>query len=318
MARKNLLSDLTAVKTTDDGEDGPGDRVADETAASAPRRMGGAIGAVGRSFAQMRANSVVDVPADMIDRAGLEDRLSADAGHAELVASLREYGQQVPVLLRHSPNHQGRYEVIYGRRRVAALRELRQPVRAIVRDLPDRDLVMAQGQENAARRDLSFIEKAHFARQMQDMGFERRDIQGALHQAEAVVSKMLSVAEKVSEEVIRAIGAAPRIGRERWVAFSRMVPGREDEAVAATRDIADSDTRFEAAQRALRPRARPATPAPAPEDGPSWGQVRRSARGTTISLGRRQDAFADWLVARMDELHARWAEDQNATDGKEG
>jgi ParB family transcriptional regulator, chromosome partitioning protein len=44
-----------------------------------------------------------------------------------------------------------------------ALRDLGQPVRALVRDFDDAALVMAQGQENGARRDLSFIEKANFA-----------------------------------------------------------------------------------------------------------------------------------------------------------
>ncbi len=305
MARKNLLTGLTAVKPTAAATPGQG--------AQTPRRTGGAIGAVGESFAQMRANAVIDVPADLIDAAGVDDRLGDDPDQAALVESIREYGQQVPVLLRHSPNVEGRYDVVYGRRRVAALRALKRPVRAMVRDLPDRDLIVAQGQENTARKNLSFIELANFARQMRDMGFDRKVIQDALHLHEAVVSKMLTVADKVPEALIRAIGPAPGTGRDRWVAFSRALAGHEDAALTATADIPDSDARFEAALAATRTAAAPpktATRAP-------WGSVKRGTRGTTISVDRDKDAFADWLVARMDALHADWMQDTKPETGKE-
>jgi ParB family chromosome partitioning protein len=168
----------------------------------------------------------------MIDAAGLEDRLGEDAEHTALMTSLQEYGQQVPVLLRHSPNHEGRYEVVYGRRRVAALRKLNLPVRAMIRDLPDRDLIIAQGQENSARKDLSFIEKVNFARQMRDMGFERKVICDALHQDETVISRMLKVADSVPEEVIRAIGDAPKAGRDRWGVLAKRIEGNEQKILA--------------------------------------------------------------------------------------
>ncbi|WP_299652480.1 plasmid partitioning protein RepB [uncultured Jannaschia sp.] len=304
MARKNLLEGLTAVKSTPETE---------AEASALPRRTSGAIGAVGRSFAQMRENAVVEVPADMIDAAGLSDRLGDDPDQAALTRSIEEYGQQVPVLLRHSPNVEGRYEIVYGRRRVVALRALRRPVRAMVRDLPDRSLIVAQGQENTARKNLSFVELANFARQMRDMGFERKVIQDALHLHEAVVSKMLTVADRVPPELIAAIGDAPRTGRDRWVAFSKALAGHADAALAAVEAAreadADSDARFEAALATTR--------SPAPRKAAQraeWGSVRQTTRGTTISLDQDQ-AFADWLVARMDDLHRDW-QVQAGTDGE--
>ena len=281
----------------------------DRTAGPAPADLahGAPVpGAAARAFAARRAEAVIDVPADMIDVAGLQDRLDAGEGHAELVASIRDYGQQVPVLLRHSPNCEGRYEIIYGRRRVAALRALRRPVRAIVRDIRDRDLIVAQGQENGARRDLTFVEKGNVARQMRDMGFDRRAIQGALHLSEAVVSKMATVADRVPEALIRAIGPAPRTGRDRWVAFAHLVRGREAEAMEAVAGIADSDDRFEAAMAALRRATGPWPQAGTAPRAP-WGEVRRTQRGTAIAVAKDQDGFAAWLVERMDGLHARWA-----------
>ena len=66
---------------------------APETKAMALPPSKGSIGAVGRA--------VIDVPPDLIDAAGLHDRLDDDAaGIAALAHSIITYGQQVPVLLR--------------------------------------------------------------------------------------------------------------------------------------------------------------------------------------------------------------------------
>jgi hypothetical protein len=45
--------------------------------------------------------------------------------------------------------------------------------------------------------------------------------------------------------------------------------------------------------------------------------VQRGTRGTTIKLPKSSDAFADWLAARMDGLHAEWAAGQDGNQGKE-
>ena len=290
MARKNLLGDL-------------GDR---PQAPPAPRRRtGGAIGAVGRSIADLKANAVVEIDPRMIDHAGIRDRLDdpgdeGAAAHAALMESLAEYGQQVPVLVRHSPNVEGRYEVIYGRRRVAALKDLGLPIRAMIRDMPDRDLIVVQGQENAARRDLTFVEKVNFARRMRDMEFERKVICDALQIDKTVISRMLAVADAVPEDLIAAIGPAPGIGRDRWVAFARgLAPDRVDDARAAAEAEGASDARFEAAAAAIRPRRVPATP-------PRW-RLARSKTGPAIRFSPDQLAFADWVHGNLESLHAEWS-----------
>jgi ParB family chromosome partitioning protein len=348
MARKGLLEGLMPGRAADGAAGGdpaparPADAAPDAWTGARPdarpdarvaapagagRRGTGAIGAVGRSFEQMRANAVREVPADMIDGAGLPDRIGPDDDLARLAASIREYGQQVPVLLRHSPNAEGRYDVVYGRRRVAALRALGRPVRAMIRDLPDRDLIVAQGQENAARRDLSFVEKARFAHRMAAMGFERKVICDALHVDKTQVSKMIQVADGVPDALIRAIGPAPATGRDRWVALARALPGREAAALAAaegategaTGGAVDSDRRFAAALAAATERARAPAPSAAPSAARSaaWGRARRGTRGTTIQVSRKSDAFAEWLLARMDGLHAEWAAGQQRNPTEE-
>ena len=293
MARKNLLGDI--------GE-GP------QPSPAPRRRTGGAIGAVGRSIADLKANAVVEIDPRMIDHAGIRDRLEdpdgeGAAAHAALMESLAEYGQQVPVLVRHSPNVEGRYEVIYGRRRVAALADLGRPIRAMIRDMPDRDLIVVQGQENAARRDLTFVEKVNFARRMRDMDFERKVICDALQIDKTVISRMLAVADAVPEELIAAIGPAPGIGRDRWVALARLIaPERIAGAVRAAEAATGSDARFEAALAAVRPRREPPTP-------PRW-RLARGKAGPAIRFAPEQSGFADWVHENLDSLHADWSAGQ--------
>lgn len=109
--------------------------------------------------------------------ARLEDDVVADAA---LRRAIKRHGQLVPILVRPYPDRPGFHQIIAGRRRVLALRDIGGPVLALVRPLDDLGSVLAQGQENTARRDLSFIEKAHLADQMVKAGYSRSVICEAL------------------------------------------------------------------------------------------------------------------------------------------
>lgn len=301
MARKDLLKSLIEGTPETPAEGG-----------AQPRMGKGAIGAVSQSIADLRARALVEVPPDMIDAAGLQDRLDEDeAGIAALADSIAAHGQQVPVLLRHSPNVEGRYEVVYGRRRVAALRRLGLPVRAMVRDLDDRGLIVAQGQENSARKGLSFIEQAVFAQAMLDRGFSRRVIGEALHLDKTVISRMLAVTAAIPLPLIRAIGAAPSAGRDRWLTLAAGLEGRDADAVAATAQGDTSDARFAAVMRGLAgPPALPSAATLLGADGGPLGEVKRTRGGrVTVALSGTNAAFADWLLARMAALHREWRDE---------
>lgn len=305
MARKDLLKGLIAGAAA---EAGPAQAVLP------PRPVKGAIGAVSQSIAELRGRAVIDVPAGLIDDAGLKDRLEPDEGIAALAASIRDYGQQVPVLLRHSPQHEGRYEIVYGRRRVAALRSLGLPVKAMLRDLSQHDLIVAQGQENAARKDLSFIEKANFAHQMVAQGFERRVICDALHIDKTVISRMLSVVEALPDGLIALIGAAPSAGRDRWLALAERAKGQGLAALADLVQGDSSDARFLALFEALAPGRRPPRPAPAAPiagpaalqgvEGQALGQARRGRRGAQLTLTDPQ--FSGWIIENIEEIHRQY------------
>jgi hypothetical protein len=73
----------------------------------------------------------------------VSDRISitVDPGFESLVDSMRENGQQVPILVRPQSASPGRYQVAYGRRRLRAAALLGRMVRAIVQTLTDNELV---------------------------------------------------------------------------------------------------------------------------------------------------------------------------------
>lgn len=301
MARKNLLQGLM--------QGAPA--APDEDATPLPRYERGAIGAVSKSIDDLKRRAIIDVPAEMIDNAGFRDRLDDDPeGLATLTESIREYGQQVPVLLRHSPNHDGRYDVVYGRRRVAALKALGQPVKAMVRTLNDRELVIAQGQENSARKDLSFVEKALFAQQMVKAGYDRKIVCDALSIDKTVISRMLTVADTLPLKLIQAIGSAPLIGRDRWLALVQRARGADMAALMRAAQGAGSDQRFEAVFAAAAP-ARPAAPDPQKltgSNGAALGEARRGKRKTVIELSGEGREFGEWLADHLDEVHRNWLE----------
>ncbi len=85
------------------------------------------------------------------------------------------------------------------------------------RTLKDSDHLVAQGQENSARANLSFIEKATYASEIARLHFDGDNaiVLSALSADRATLSKMLAVAN-MPRELLDAGGAAKDIGRDRW------------------------------------------------------------------------------------------------------
>lgn len=330
MARKGILSP-GPVKSSE----GPATKPA---ARMMPR---GAVGALQSSLSKLQENAVQDIDISLIDDAGVEDRLGYDTtAQAQLRDSLATYGQQVPVLLRPHPKQTGRYEIVYGRRRLQALKDLGLPVKAMVRQLDDHALVLAQGQENTARQDLSFIEKASFAAQLQDGGYDRQTIAAALSIDLPMVSRMLKVGQAFDLPFLRQIGSAPGIGRDRWMALVKLF----DNSAAKSRAIAfmarpeftggNSDARFEAVFERAGKKADPKS-APKPgatalskprtlrsADGKALADIRSTQRGVTLNIpARTADGFDIWLNENADDviqdLHSRWQHSRSSNPENE-
>jgi ParB family transcriptional regulator, chromosome partitioning protein len=241
---------------------------------------------------------VVDLDPDLIDVSFVRDRLSDGVVSLDddLVRSIAENGQEVPILVREHPASKGRYQVAYGHRRLRAVRLLGRPVRAIIRPLQDIDVVVAQGVENSARQNLSYIERALFALTLEARGFERSVIMRALSTDKTELSKLISVARSVPDSVIRAIGNAPSIGRRRWISLSEILNQKyltKLEQLFARPDFtnAESDIRFEMVVAALvEHKAAKAAPE-------SW----RPGRGAKISASIKADERSYTLALKAEE-----------------
>lgn len=245
----------------------------------------------------------------------ITDRIPVDVDPKfdELVETIREHGQQVPILVRPYRETPGKFEVAYGRRRIRAADILQRPVLAIIRDLTDRELIIAQGRENSERTDLSFIEKAFFAKNLEDDGCDRATIVAALATDKSDISRYIAVARRVPEDLVKRIGPAPRMGRARWLALADLLEARSAhpsaDQVLAEPFIkkADSDARFQAVLRALQGKSRRRSA----DNSQVWKtpQGKRAARietrdGKTSLIFEEKvvPAFATFVSARLDNL----------------
>lgn len=250
-----------------------------------------------------------------------------DEGFEALKNSIREGGQQVPILVRRSKAADGRFEAIYGRRRLKACRELGIKVRANVQDVDDATALLAKGLENAARRNLSFYEKARFAEAIQAAGHESATVRQVLNLSASGHSHLTKVTQNVPSRVGDLIGAAPKSGRPRWTDLAELFLERKlTEKVALdllTKISASltSDERLEALIKEASKRGTKASSGPR-EITPMDGVVIKAGRGS-VSLSVKKSGtsaeFANWLESNLEDIIKRsYAEftDVNSEDDK--
>jgi len=330
MGRKHLFADLSGEELPAGNSTVPAGSETTPPVAPHLSSMGsrGAIGAVTRSIEQMRAHAVVELAPELIDASFITDRLEgSQEARQTLVNSIREHGQQVPILVRPHPDREGRYQIAYGRRRLRALAELGRPVRAIVKPLTEQQLVVAQGQENSARTDLSFIERALFAAKLEEGGFDRETIMASLSIDKTGLSRLISAAVKIPHAIIEAIGAAPKAGRDRWIELATRLEGKAGLLAAQSAIDSDafaaktSDERFTAVFNAAAPRrakwARPKVWNA--EDGTRVARITENEGSLTLAIDKKAaSTFAAYLVGALPEIYAAFKrrEDQSDSNGK--
>ena len=186
------------------------------------------------SMRVLEGDVVVSLDPETLDPSPYQDRIGEDlAKDQELLEAIKEAGQHQPVLVRPNPSDGTRYIIVFGHRRVRVAKKLGQKVRAVIKPLEEIAHVIAQGQENSARDDLSFIEKSLYARRLQESGIDKSTIKSALTIDDTLLSRMLSVAETVPAAVLDALGAAKGIGRDRWEDLKKIVqvPAKSNQAL---------------------------------------------------------------------------------------
>jgi ParB family transcriptional regulator, chromosome partitioning protein len=258
---------------------------------------------------------ILELAPDLVAPSFVADRMEAtDESYRSLVASIAAQGQITPILVRPHPEEPGGYQAACGHRRLRAAAELGRPIRCMVKALSDRDLVIAQGQENSARAALSFIERARFAQALEQRRYGRDVIMQALGTDKGTVSRLLAVCRRLPADVIEAVGPAPAAGRERWAKLARAFAKRAAErpidpllGAAAFTDAA-SDQRFAMLHKHLTC----TTPLPHSAQerryhefrfGLSVATATVTDRAFTLRLDRAFGrGFGDFLLTRLDAL----------------
>lgn len=289
-----------------------------------PAKLPGSVGGLRDSLREITANSIRDIDPAQIDMDGLRDRLVLDDSSIDdLAQSIQKHGQQVPIMVRPA-SQPDRYRIVYGRRRLAAIRKTGGTVKAIVRTLDDDASLIAQGQENNLRLDPSFIEKALFIKEMQEEGYKPGVIQDALGLTRQGVSNHRVVIEQLPQGLVPLIGPAHGIGRRQWGELAALSAKVNLVDIARTTLTAlpqdtPSPEKFQAVYAACLSAARGGKAAARKSTttvikgthGASLGTVSVNAQALAIKIPRKDNPeFSQWLEQRAErtllDLFEQW------------
>jgi len=233
----------------------------------------------------------------------------------DLAHSISQSGQQLPILLRPSREQDGHFEVIYGRRRTLACKKLGIAVKALIRTLDDTEALMAKGLENASRKDLSFYERARFAKAIIAQGHDRATACQALSVSKNTLSQLERVTRFVPDGVGDAIGPAPESGRPKWMALAEMY---ENGAVNETRSLKilgsapdgiSSDDRLSHLLTEVSSTKKPAPSQSSKQQLADIGSMTVGSNAIKITIAKGHGAgFSKFLEAEMPDLITRYKE----------
>ncbi|RWI36132.1 plasmid partitioning protein RepB [Mesorhizobium sp.] len=323
MARKNPFANIL------DDNDRPAERSVVEYAAKGASRsiLSTLDDMAARADKLAAGETIVDLEPDTIDVSFVRDRRANDEREFnELVEAVRENGQNSPILVRPHPKTVGRYMVVFGHRRLEAAKALGRKVRAVVKEMEDREHVLTLGQENSARANVPFIERALFAADLARLRYDEDNatILKALSIDRTTLSKMLSVAS-LPAQVLDAIGEAKGIGRDRWYELKLLMdkPSNHDIAFEVIKEdgfaALPSDGRFDLLVRRLkssasrkRTQSAPQKRSWTPTGGSLSADITSDAKRFTLAIKAKSSearAFGDFLSENLDRLYEAFRQD---------
>lgn len=305
MARKGIFGKAIRNAMTADPDSMPVDDIISDDEL---RRVAPNVGYFSQSVREQMARSLQDIDPEKIKMSRFADRLDISDNLDELKRSIAESGQQVPVLLRKVGED---YEVVYGRRRVMACRQLGIQVRAMVVEMAEEEALIAQGLENAARLENSYIERALFVAQIIDAGYTNVTVEKAIGVEETQASRMRGIVRDIPRGLINAIGPAHGAGRRQWEDLRKYVnalPDVSDEDfVGFVRTDMGSAERLKALLAELKVKATPSVPSAAPLETSAPRIVRGKRK---ISISDVPEEFITHLEAEMPTIFERWLSEQ--------
>lgn len=301
MARKGIFGKAIRNAMTADPDAMPVDDIISDDEL---RRVAPNVGYFSQSVREQMARSLQDIDPEKIKMSRFADRLDISDNLDELKRSIAESGQQVPVLLRKVGED---YEVVYGRRRVMACRQLGIQVRAMVVEMAEEEALIAQGLENAARLENSYIERALFVAQIIDAGYTNVTVEKAIGVEETQASRMRGIVRDIPRSLINAIGPAHGAGRRQWEDLRKYVnalPTLSDaDLVSLVRTDLGSADRLKALLVEMKSKAAPASPIAKPSEIAAPRIVRGKRK---ISISEVPEEFISHLETEIPAIFERW------------
>ncbi|MCZ4088768.1 plasmid partitioning protein RepB [Sinorhizobium psoraleae] len=270
---------------------------------------------------------IIEIEPGEIMESAIPDRfLSAydEASIAELIESIREHGQSTPGLVRSVAGGLKPFQIVFGRRRLAAVKFLGIKFKAIARELTDEEAIVLQGEENTNRHDLSFIERCLFAQSQELAGYRRDVICKSLSTGKSHLSEMIRIATGLPRDIVLQIGPAPDIGRRRWLDFearwsSHKEPALVAEAVLGNDTVRNSpsESRFAAVFDALnKPQTSAATSSSTADliaHGLVLGQIQYGKSSSKLTFNKSVPAgFIDFIAGQIEDLHDQFMQHANS------
>src|SRR5215471_2391506 len=322
MARKNPFANIV-------NDDRPSPRpVADYAAKGASRSLLKSLDELAaRADKLVEGETIVELEPDLIDPSFVRDRRHHDEeAFNDLLERIRARGQDSPILVRPHPKAPNRYMVIFGHRRWKVAQALGRKVRAVIKDMPDREHVEALGQENSLHDDVPFIERARFAADVVQLHYDddNSTIMSALSIDRSTLSKMLSVASLPSP-ILDAIGDAKNVGRDRWYELKLLLdnPSNQERALEAIQEdgfsALPSGDRFYFLVRKLKSKSsRKQTQSTkrnwTPQDSALSAEISADGKKFTLALKAKTSdarAFGEFLSENLDRLYGAFRREAN-------
>ncbi|MHC1550224.1 plasmid partitioning protein RepB [Phyllobacterium sp. K27] len=320
MARKHLLANIASTVSDSQPQNSPSVSRADYARRGATRSMMQSLDEMAEnSMRVLDGETIVSLDPEVLEASPFADRITSnDEDFSALVSAIEQAGQSSPILVRPHPDISGRFIIVYGHRRARAARQLGIAVRAVVKPIEDIAHVIAQGQENTARSDLTFIEKALFARKLTVSGMDKETVKSALTIDDTLLSRMLSVVEQVPEDVLNALGAARGVGRDRWEELKKLVqlPDKSAQASNLIRSDAfaaiDFDQRFPLLLDELTKKAKGKKTAIAKPAEKAWSlagnavkvATKDTGKGFTLALkAKNASRFGAYLSENLEQFY---------------
>lgn len=336
MARKNVFASVIV----QDGAKADARAPIDYVPTGASRTLLSSFTEMAEQAERLReGETIIEVDPELVDDSFAKDRFDLTdpefaAEYAGVRDAIRDHGQDTPALVRPHPHRAGSYMLVFGHLRKRIAIDLKRKLRVVVREMSDRDHIIAQGQENTGRANTSFIEKARFAANIVErkLDSDNSTVFEALRIDAATLSKMLAVAS-LPEQLLDAIGRARKTGRDRWYELKQMLdrPGSLEVALAVIResgfDGLRSDARFDAVAARLKTTKsrRRVAPTPskrnwAPADGSLAAEMLGDGKKYTIAIkakGSDAMAFGDYLSENLNVFYEAFRRAKTATkDGE--